>query len=137
MRRLLLLVSFVVVTLTGLATVVGSPAIGAQEGTPAVELVTEGTPVVLFEGTPVTDVVAEGLEVEMLSAGPVPALPLEPAEFVLFRARFAPGGWAASSATDLSTGLSASLPDRRMMPVASANSENTPMVARSASSTRI
>jgi hypothetical protein len=104
MRQLLLLVS-VVVTLIGLAAVAGSPATGAQEGTPVVELVTEGTPLVLFEGTPVTDVVAEGLTVETLSVGPVPAYPPEPAEFVLFRARFAPGGWALAPATDPAVGI--------------------------------
>ena len=87
MRQLLLRVSVVAVTLIGLAAVGASPATGAQEGTPVIELVTEGTPVVLFEGTPVTDVVAEGLTVENLSVAPVPAYPPEPAEFVLFRAR--------------------------------------------------
>jgi hypothetical protein len=105
MRQLLLRVSIVAVTLIGLAAVGGSPATGAQEGTPVIELVTEGTPVVLFEGTPVTDVVAEGLTVETLSVGPVPAYPPEPAEFVLFRARFAPGGWALAPATDPAMGL--------------------------------
>lgn len=105
MRRLMFLVSFVAVMLISLTAFGGGSATRAQEGTPAVELVTEGTPAVLVEGTPVTDVVAEGLEVEMLSAGPVPALPSEPAELILFRARFAPGGWAASSATDPAVGV--------------------------------
>jgi hypothetical protein len=105
MRQRLPLVSVVVVTLIGLAVVGGPPATGAQEGTPVIELVTEGTPAVLFEGTPVTDVVAEGLTVETLGVGPVPAYPPEPAEFVLFRARFAPGGWALAPATDPAVGI--------------------------------
>ena len=42
MRRLVSLGSVVVVTLIGLAAVGGPPATGAQEGTPVIELVTEG-----------------------------------------------------------------------------------------------
>ena len=87
MRRFLPLVSVAIVALIGLVALGARPGVGAQEA------------------TPVTEAVFEGVTVEPLAGGSVPAYPPLPADFILVRARIAPGGRIAVPAGDPSLAL--------------------------------